>query len=94
MDTVMRHLYKLLLTVTVITAAASPADWPMFRGNELRSGYYPDPAGYPKKDFLWVKSFGYPVLSSPAVADNILYIGTRDSCIYAMNTTSGPNVQA
>jgi outer membrane protein assembly factor BamB len=79
-----------LLPVVLFSAIISfAADWPTFRGNMQRTGYYSEPAGIPKKKPLWVANIGSALVSSPAVADNTLYIGGRDSCLYAIEAGTG-----
>jgi len=65
------------------------ADWPAFRGNLARTGYYPDPVGCPSGAPAWKLSLGCEIISSPAVSGNMLYIGARDSCLYAIDCGSG-----
>lgn len=86
----MKNMNKISLITLIFALSSFPADWQMFRGNSQRNGYYPEPVGFPKgEDCTWKKSFGYPIVSSPSVVDNTLYIGTRDSCIYALDALSG-----
>jgi eukaryotic-like serine/threonine-protein kinase len=70
-------------------APCHAADWPAFRGNEARTGFYPDAVGVPSGKALWKTSLGCEIVSSPSVAGNVLYIGGRDSCIYAIDCMSG-----
>jgi len=65
------------------------ADWPTFRGNPARTGFYPDPAGCPSGAALWTTSIGSAIISSPSVQGNILYVGARDSCVYALDGGNG-----
>jgi outer membrane protein assembly factor BamB len=65
------------------------ADWPTFRGNPERTGFYPDPAGCPAGAAAWTLSLGCEIISSPSIKDNVLYIGGRDSCIYAIDCGTG-----
>lgn len=65
------------------------ADWPTFRGNQQRTGYYADPAGYPSQKPIWTESLGCSFVSSPSVVNGTLYIGGRDSCIYAIDDDDG-----
>jgi outer membrane protein assembly factor BamB len=85
---------KLSILLIVFTSAAClfvchAADWPTFRGNQERTGYYPDPAGYPSSAPLWTISLGSEIISSPSVEGNVLYIGGRDSCIHAIDCGTG-----
>jgi outer membrane protein assembly factor BamB len=79
-------VFPLLLLSTVIAPAG---DWPTFRGDMQRTGYYAGPVGYPKKEPVWIASLGCEFISSPSVADKTLYIGGRDSCLYAIDAATG-----
>ena len=86
----MRFPFNKVLSVFLLSAVASLAgDWPTFRGDMQRTGYYADPVGYPKKEPLWIASLGCEFVSSPSVADRTLYIGGRDSCLYAIDAATG-----
>jgi outer membrane protein assembly factor BamB len=65
------------------------ADWPAFRGNQQRTGYYADPVGFPSQKPLWTDSLRCSFVSSPSVVNGTLYIGGRDSCIYAIDDDDG-----
>lgn len=65
------------------------ADWPTFRGNLQRTGFYPDRVGSPARAEAWKDSLGCEIVSSPSVKDSVLYIGARDSCVYAINCNTG-----
>jgi len=65
------------------------ADWPTFRGNQQRTGYYADPVGFPSSKPEWTDSLKCAFISSPSVSGNTLYIGGRDSCVYAIDGDNG-----
>jgi outer membrane protein assembly factor BamB len=65
------------------------ADWPAFRGNQQRTGYYSDPVGIPSQKPLWTDSLRCSFVSSPSVVNGTLYIGGRDSCVYAIDAGNG-----
>ncbi len=69
--------------------ACYAADWPAFRGNLARTGYYPEPVGCPAGAPLWKISLGCQIISSPAVVDKMLYIGAHDSCVYGIDCNTG-----
>ncbi len=88
----MISLTRICLTLTAVAGLLSigyGADWPAFRGNDSRTGFYPDPVGLPSGPPAWKTWLGGQIISSPAVVDNILYIGSRDSCVYAIDCGSG-----
>jgi outer membrane protein assembly factor BamB len=81
---------SVFLTVLTANALEKPStDWPVFRGNQLRSGFYGGASGYPLKDPLWMKKLGGPVISSPSIVNRIVYTGCRDSVIYAIDGITG-----
>jgi len=85
-----QDFYKIFfLKILILANMLFAADWPMFRGNEQRTGFYQDPCGYPSKIPVWIDSLGCNFISSPSIYKNILYIGGRDSCIYAINSDNG-----
>ncbi len=85
----MKNMTRTALFIIMGTTALF-ADWSQFRGNAQRTGYYPEPVGYPHGNAAWKISLTEQmIISSPSVQDNTVYIGTRDSCIYAIEGTSG-----
>jgi len=83
-----RFLFILLALLGGVVSLQA-ADWPTFRGNMERTGYYPDPVGCPSGAPAWKISLGCEIISSPVVQEGILYIGARDSCVYAIDCASG-----
>lgn len=64
-------------------------DAPMFRGNLEHSGVY-NSAGVPKLNGVkWKFHTNGRVISSPAVANGIVYVGSTDSNLYAVDAASG-----
>ena len=63
----------------------------MFRYNAAHTGDYSPIAGSvgTKVSLLWSNTTGNAVLSSPAVADGIVYAGSNDHNVYAFNATTG-----
>ncbi len=84
-----KNSIKLFGYILIMLGICAAADWPTFRGNMQRTGYYPDDVGYPPNQPLWKVSIGSAMVSSPAIAADRLYIGARDGHIYALNTSSG-----
>lgn len=72
-----------------VNSDSLPGDWAMFRHNLNRSGTS-DPDGSPAQGTVaWVFSTGGPIYSSPAVSNGIVYIGSRDSKLYALDADTG-----
>ncbi len=64
------------------------ADWPMFRGNARRTGFTSEQI-YPPLTKAWEYQTGAGILSSPAVFEDVVYFGSRDNNIYALNARTG-----
>jgi outer membrane protein assembly factor BamB len=79
------------LPLLLALALCSPAfaDDAMFRGNPQHTGVYAA-AGVPQfTKIKWQFHTGGQILSSPAVADGALYVGSSDHFLYALDLTSG-----
>jgi len=68
-------------------AAASPANWPMYRYDLLHSGVAPDVV-QPPLVLKWKQTFGGHVNSSAAVVGSRLYVGSDDGNLYAIDTAT------
>ncbi|MBI4655607.1 MAG: PQQ-binding-like beta-propeller repeat protein [Elusimicrobia bacterium] len=62
-------------------------DWPTFRGNNQRTGFTAEQA-YPPLTWAWEYPAG-DIVSSPVVFEDIVYFGSRDNKIYALNARTG-----
>lgn len=61
----------------------------MFMNNEQHSGFYKSPSVLKTPNTLWkVKTEGQ-VISSPVVVDKVLYVGSGDQNLYAIDAISG-----
>src|SRR5215831_12611656 len=78
----------LLLTLLLCVTAAAPAQ-NMFHGNVARTGVY-DTAG-PRQlgGVKWAFKAGGGIVTSPAVADGVVYIGAMDGHMYAIDEQTG-----
>ena len=71
------------------TAFASPIDWwPMFHHDPAHSGYSTSTAPTTNQT-LWTYKTGGHVDSCPAVVNGIVYVGSEDGNVYALNATTG-----
>ncbi len=69
----------------------STSDWPMYRHDVNRSGY--TLVIGPKYNFTkWTFQTGAPVLPTPAVVNGIVYIGSNDSNVYALDMWTGEEI--
>lgn len=86
-----KKILTLLLSLILNPLAFSlsfSADWPMFRGNEQRTGYTREQA-YPPLTWKWDFQIQGDVVSSPVVYDGIVYVGARSGSIYALDAKTG-----
>ncbi|MDD1719977.1 MAG: PQQ-binding-like beta-propeller repeat protein [Methanoregulaceae archaeon] len=60
-----------------------------FRSDLHNTGVYDDGGTKPDGTLLWNYTTGGPVSSSPAVVDGVVYIGSQDSHLYALNASTG-----
>ena len=73
---------------TTVTIMRSPYKWPMFHYGPSRSGYSTSTA--PNTNFtLWTYKTDDRVISSPAISNGIVYVGSEDNNVYALNATTG-----
>jgi outer membrane protein assembly factor BamB len=65
--------------------------WTGFRYDTLRNGSTASPA--PSQDIgYWNATFGDTVWSSPAVADGMVFVGSDDHSVHALNATNGMQI--
>ena len=79
-----------LLGNTHFGAAQSGAtgDWPMFNHDLAHTGYSTSVAPMTNQT-LWTFTTGGAVETSPAVVNGIVYVGSDDGCVYALNAANG-----
>ena len=78
-----------LLAALWFTAAPLSQDVPMFRGNLAHTGVY-DAAGVPRLTGVkWKFHSGGLIISSPAIANGLAYVGSTDGNLYAIDLNSG-----
>jgi outer membrane protein assembly factor BamB len=80
---------SVLLAVLWFTAAPLSQDVPVFRGNLAHTGVY-DAPGVPKLTGVqWKFHTGGLIISSPAIANGLAYVGSTDGNLYAIDLNSG-----
>jgi outer membrane protein assembly factor BamB len=85
----MRIPVAVALSLGLAAGAARAADVPMFRGGPSRVGTF-DAPGVPQfKRVKWSFHTGDAVVSSPAVVGNVIYVGSNDHNLYAIDATTG-----
>ncbi len=72
----------------VVTPVPAEPGW-MFRADERHSGKYPDGSKIPNNLLNWSFETGGPVRSSPVVVNGIVYFGSNDGKLYALNAVNG-----
>lgn len=78
-----------LLWIFLLTACNASHNISMFKENNEHTGIYNTLPMTKFNDVKWkVKTGGY-VFSSPVVAGNLLYEGSNDSCLYAIDKNTG-----
>ena len=76
------------IIVIALTVSAAGADWPMFRQDPLHNGFVQDGTlGEPQ--MRWATLLGESVDSSPAVADGVVYVGTSEGALCALDAEDG-----
>jgi len=78
----------LIFALFVLTCSVSASDWPMFHHDSSHSGYTPD-QGPATNESLWVYEAGDSVTSSPAIANGMIYFGSYDDYVYALDAGTG-----
>jgi hypothetical protein len=87
----MRRLVVAVAFAGVLAAArvAPAAETTMFRGDPAHTGVYQTKGPVVMPAIKWRLKTGGPVVSSPAVADGLLYLGSGDGWLYAIEAAGG-----
>ena len=80
---------RLLLLSTLAFCSPLIAQDAMFRGNPQHTGVYPGPAVARFTKIKWQFPTKGQVLSSPAISNGILYVGSSDHFLYALDAATG-----
>jgi eukaryotic-like serine/threonine-protein kinase len=82
-------LKRLLVLATLALCSPVFGQDAMFRGNPQHTGVYPGPGVAPFTKIRWQFHTKGQVLSSPAISDGVLYIGSSDHFLYALDAGTG-----
>src|SRR6185437_3179020 len=82
-----RHLRLFLILAVCMPAFSNDAS--MFRGDAAHSGIYGAAAAPKSATLKWKFQTRSAVMSSPAVVAGILYVGSNDHNLYALDANSG-----
>jgi outer membrane protein assembly factor BamB len=79
----MRTLLLVLLCIQTVTAQTT------FHGNVARTGVYESEGPKRPGSVKWAFKTEGPIVASPAVADGVVFIGSTDGTLYAVNQETG-----
>jgi eukaryotic-like serine/threonine-protein kinase len=74
--------------IALAACALCPAQW-MFRGDPAHSGVYPGPGPRVLGSVKWRFATGDQIVSSPVWAEGVLYFGSDDNNLYAVDAETG-----
>jgi outer membrane protein assembly factor BamB len=78
------------ITITSSASADSSADkWAMFRHDQNHSGYTAESGPTNSAKLLWNFTTMAAVTSSPAVVNGAVFIGSKDTAVYSINSSNG-----
>jgi len=77
------------VTLAVCSLPAFSIDASMFRGNPQHSGVYDSPAVAKFSRIKWKFHTAGQVISSPAVSGEVVFVGSTDGILYAIDRESG-----
>ncbi len=85
------HLVLGSLTLCLFLHNTATADWPIFRGNPLQTGVA---AGtLPEKlEVVWTFKTDDAIEGTPAIVNGIVYLGSYDDFLYAIDLKTGKEV--
>jgi outer membrane protein assembly factor BamB len=72
------------------TAGVNEPTAAMFRGGPSHTGVQPGPGLAESVKLPWTFQTGSSIFSSPAIVDGVIYIGSLDGSLYALDSRSGP----
>jgi outer membrane protein assembly factor BamB len=82
-------LKRFLVFASLFVCSPVFAQDAMFRGNAQHTGVYAGPAISQFSKIKWQFHTNGQVLSSPAIADGVLYAGSSDHFVYALDAAAG-----
>jgi outer membrane protein assembly factor BamB len=82
-------LWMLLVALILSGCGGQGQDAPMFRANPARTGVFPSNGPTTLNELAWKFKTDGMVNSSPAVADGVVYVGSGDGRLYALDARTG-----
>ena len=81
---------RVIAILTLVAAFTAPAAaQATFHGDNTRSGVYAGPGPRSQPTVSWIFKSGGPIVTSPAVADGVIYIASFDTYLYAVDQDKG-----
>jgi len=77
------------LCVFLLALASSAYSQSMFHGNLAHTGVYDSPGPKQFTGVKWTFKAGGPIVTSPTIADGVVYIGAMDGHLYAIDQQTG-----
>ena len=77
------------MSVSSSTSPSSSPDWAMFRHDTSHSGYTTGNSQTNSVKLLWAFTTMEPVVSSPTVVNGAVFVGSKDTAVYSINSTTG-----
>ncbi len=84
-----RQMVSLGLSLVAACGVAIGQDSPMFRGDPARSGVYAAAGVLKLHGVKWKFQTGGEVISSPAVVGGVVFVGSNDGRLYAIDEATG-----
>src|SRR5258708_12433647 len=79
----------LMISLLFVCSPAFPQQAPTFRGDAAHTGVFPPSGATEFHKIKWQFQTGGQILSSPVVADGVVYFGSNDHFLYAVDLASG-----
>ena len=79
---------------TITSAPGQPESWAMFHRDLSRTGLSGTSQAAPAGKIKWTFTAGTIIHSSPAVVDGVVYFGSRDQHLYAVDAATGEQLWA
>ena len=80
---------RIAIVLVLITATQVVTAQNTFHGNNARTGVYDGTGPTQLKGLKWSFKTEGPIFSSPAIADGVIYLGSGDGFIYAIDQKNG-----
>src|SRR5262252_2570048 len=80
---------KPLLAFCLLAFSSLAMSQTTFHGNTARTGVYDVPGPKQLTGPKWIFKAGGPIVTSPAIANGVVYIGAMDGHLYAIDQETG-----